>query len=252
MRRSLALVAVFSLITILSGCTSGAASTVRPSPTPTAAPVSKVSGPVGNPAGTGAGPGRAAQAQPSSEPANSPVPAGTPGEVRVSPSDGAEMVYVPAGHYQQSGNNRQSADLNGFWIDKTEVTNERYRKFIDAGGYQKEEYWSDDAWKWLQASNITQPLYWNDPQYNAPDQPVVGVSWWEASAYAKWPGKRLATNYEWEFAARGGDGRLWPWGNDWDKSKANTYDGSAGKPLPVGSYLAGASPYGAPDMAGNV
>ena len=151
------------------------------------------------------------------------------------------MVFVPGGHFQPC-NSRQTVDLTGFWIDKTEVTNESYKKFMDAGGYQKEEYWSADGWKWVQANHITQPLFWDDSRYNAPQQPVVGVSWWEASAYAKWAGKRLPSEYEWELAAEGTDGRWWPWGNEWDSTKANAYDGSAGRPLPVGSFSAGASP----------
>ena len=132
------------------------------------------------------------------------------------------------------------------------MTNERYKRFIEAGGYQKAEYWIPEAWSWTQEDHITQPRFWDDPRYNAPEQPVVGVSWPEASAYAKWAGKRLPTEYEWELAARGTDGRRWPWGSDWDKTKANAYDGSAGKPLPVGSFPTGASPFGVLDMAGNV
>jgi formylglycine-generating enzyme required for sulfatase activity len=161
------------------------------------------------------------------------------------------MVFVPGAHFQP-GNSRQAVDLSGFWIDKTEVTNESYKKFINTGGYQNEKYWSTDGWKWVQGNHITQPLFWSDSRYNAPQQPVVGVSWWEANAYATWAGKRLPKDNEWELAARGTDGRRWPWGNEWDETKANAYEGSAGNPLPVASFSAGASPYGALDMAGNV
>ena len=136
--------------------------------------------------------------------------------------------------------------LNTFWIDKTEVTNAKYRKCVDAGACQE-------------------PDAWDDTQFNAPNQPVVRVSWFDAETYAAWVGGRLPTEAEWEKAARGTDGREYPWGNTFDGSRVNFCDRNCGyewkdqsaddgytRTAPVGSYPAGASPYGALDMAGNV
>ncbi|MBI1923226.1 formylglycine-generating enzyme family protein [Candidatus Poribacteria bacterium] len=116
-------------------------------------------------------------------------------------------------------------------LDKDEVTNAQYQKFMDATGHPA-------------------PYYWNDSSYNAPDQPVVGVTWYDAAAYCQWAGKRLPTEAEWEKAARGGlVGKINPWGDSIDSSKAN-YGGNVGRPTPVGEYMPNG--YGLYDMAGNV
>ena len=103
----------------------------------------------------------------------------------------------------------------------------------------------------------TQPNNWQ-AQQGKPDHPVVYISWHDAVAYAGWLAKqtsqpwRLPTEAEWEKAARGGDGRIYPWGDSFDKSRCNTSEGGKGTTTPVGSYPSGASPCGAHDMAGNV
>jgi len=163
--------------------------------------------------------------------------------------DETEMVYIPAGVYSWGVHQEE---LEGFWIDKYEVTNTLFKKFMEAGGYQNRDYWSETGWDWLQSQGIAQPLYWEDERFNNPQQPVVGISWYEADAYARWAGKRLPTVTEWQAAAQGTDNRVWPWGNEWDPAKANAGDGSQGAPVDVGSYPAGVSPLGAFDMAGNV
>ncbi|MCP4410448.1 MAG: formylglycine-generating enzyme family protein, partial [Gammaproteobacteria bacterium] len=119
------------------------------------------------------------------------------------------------------------------YIDKYEVTNAQYGAF-------------------LRETGRAEPSFWHSKVYSDPKQPVVGVSWDDAVAYAEWTGKRLPTEEEWEKAARGTDGFFWPWGNE---PSAGKYNGAAQrnyKPMDVGSFKAGASPYGVMDMAGNV
>ena len=165
-------------------------------------------------------------------------------ETRVWEQDGAVMVKVPAGEFLMGSTDADSealADekpqhtvyLDGFWIDQTEVSNARYRKCVEAG-------------------ECEEPGYWDDSGFNAPEQPVVGVNWHQAKTYCEWAGKRLPTEAEWEKAARGTDGRKYPWGDsapDCDKAQ---YSACEGTTVVVGSKPAGASPYGALDMAGNV
>jgi len=161
------------------------------------------------------------------------------GDTWTRPADGMVMVYVPAGEFLMGSSDAdgQARDdekpqhtvyLDAYWIDRTEVTNAQYRKCVEAGACREPECWS------------------------VRDQPVVCVGWGDAQAYAAWVGGRLPTEAEWEKAARGMDGRIYPWGNGApDCSRAN-YSSCVGRPAVVGSYPAGASPYGALDMAGNV
>ncbi len=163
-----------------------------------------------------------------------------------------DMVLIPAGEFTMGDNTYYNwtfllsfniydgpehvVYLDAYYIDKYEVTNEQYKKFIEATGYRI-------------------PRCWNDARFNQPDQPVVGVTWEDAAAYAEWAGKRLPTEAEWEKAARGTDKRLWPWGNTFDKAKCNVWEsGTTGlrSTMAVGSYEGGKSPYECYDMAGNV
>ncbi|NJP07020.1 MAG: formylglycine-generating enzyme family protein, partial [Chloroflexaceae bacterium] len=125
-------------------------------------------------------------------------------------------------------------------------------------GYTNPAYWTGPGWAWREASNRTQPYYWDDSTLNGDAQPVVGVNWFEAVAYARWlsaqTGReyRLPTEAEWEKAARGPDGLIWPWGNEWRDGMANSNEAGHDVTIAVGNYPDGASPYGALDMAGNV
>jgi formylglycine-generating enzyme required for sulfatase activity len=183
------------------------------------------------------------------------VPEGTPsaGDAWTRPVDGAEMVYVPAGEFLMgsSDDDPGAADhekpqhtvyLDAFWIDKYEVTNDQYRKCVEAGACQAP--WSCEPGK----------ASYEDPAKG--NHPVVCMNWNHAQDYAAWVGGRLPTEAEWEKAARGTDGRLYPWGNSPpDCGKANyhsCWEVAAAETLPVGSHPDGASPYGAMDMADNV
>jgi iron(II)-dependent oxidoreductase len=170
--------------------------------------------------------------------------AGEMGAPTIIGKDGAEMILIPAGEFimgspEGEGENderpQHTVFLDAFYIDKYEVTNFQYKQFMDATGHGA-------------------PADWNNEKYNQPNQPVVGVTWHDAVAYAKWAGKRLPTEAEWEKAARGADGRIYPWGNEWDSSKCNSGVGGDGYQYtaPVGSFSDGASPYGVLDMSGNV
>ena len=162
----------------------------------------------------------------------------------------ADMVLVPAGEFGMGTNARDGSDFNqrdnvplgnndarpqhtattgAFYIDKTEVTNAQYKKFCDE-------------------THLAPPPQWKNGQFpdGEADFPVLRANWYEASAYAKWIGKRLPTEIEWEKAARGTDLLLYPWGNDWGGNRL-----AYGSVRKVGSFPEGASPYGALDMAGN-
>jgi formylglycine-generating enzyme required for sulfatase activity len=136
---------------------------------------------------------------------------------------------------------------SGYWIDATEVTNDAYQAFVDAGGYQDRALWSEAGWTWLAGRDATAlPAVCIDA---IADQPRVCITWYEVEAYAAWRGGALPTEAQWEFAARGPSSSIFPWGDDWDPAKANVVDSDA--LTAVGSFPAGASWVGALDMAGN-
>jgi formylglycine-generating enzyme required for sulfatase activity len=153
------------------------------------------------------------------------------------------MVRVPAGEFLYSDKKRKIS-LPEFWIDKTPVTNAQYAQFVSATDHEPPKHWRSGAYPEEKATH-----------------PVVNVSWRDAVAYAEWVGKRLPTEEEWEKAARGTDGREYPWGDEFDKDKCNTSESGIGSTTPVGQYSpelhpelveGGDSPYGCADMAGNV
>ena len=152
--------------------------------------------------------------------------------------DGAPMLLVPAGEFLY-GDDKRRVTLNAFYMDKYEVTTNLYAEFMRATGREAPEYWNGVSL----ASHG--------------DRPVVGVDWSDADAYCRQYGKRLPTEQEWEKAARGTDGRKYPWGNEEPSSRYANYGKDYSENFyndrltPVGNYEAGASPYGIQDMAGN-
>jgi formylglycine-generating enzyme required for sulfatase activity len=211
-----------------------------------------------------------------------------PGEY-VHQKDQAIMVYVPAGPFLRGTSTAQaqaltaqfgdyfvvetpqrSIDLSAYYMDKFEVTNQQYARFLAVitrtgrhAAHAKPSYKNH------------MPTYWHDHRLNGATQPVTGVDWYDASAYCHWAGKRLPTEAQWEKAARGPDGREFPWGNMWDAAYANNVESLFGQPIlgerqwiellghlylgalpvlttPVGHFPHGVSPYRVHDMGGNV
>jgi formylglycine-generating enzyme required for sulfatase activity len=161
------------------------------------------------------------------------------------------MVLIPAGTFIMGSESefknerpRREVYLDAFLIDTNEVTNAEYKRFVDATSHripQMNAYWAE-------------PINWRNGTYpeGRADHPVVLVSWADAEAYAKWAGKRLPTEAEWEKAARGIDARKWPWGNSWDRNKCNAAERFSRSTQPVSSFPEDKSPYGVLNMAGNV
>jgi len=179
---------------------------------------------------------------------------------QISPKDGMVAVYVPAGEFEMGSEDGDYNErpthmvyLDAFWIDQTEVTNAMFAQFLNNMGSQKVEgeNWLDSTSEFTRISR-TNDTWQADEGYA--NHPVVKVTWHGANSYCEWTGRRLPTEAEWEKAARGIDGRTYPWGESTSCRHANY--GSCDKfptTSPVGYYGGvGASPYGAFDMAGNV
>lgn len=163
-----------------------------------------------------------------------------------------DMVKVPKGLFLYGAERGRKVIDHDYWIDKYPVTNEWYGKFVLADGYENMAYWSPEGWEWKIKSDIICPQYWNDTKWNNDNHPIVGVSYYEAEAFAKWAGKRLPTEREWEKAARGERGRQYPWGEEFDQARCNSSESGIGHTTSVSQYSNGISPYGCYDMAGNV
>jgi formylglycine-generating enzyme required for sulfatase activity len=176
------------------------------------------------------------------------------------------MVYVPAGTYWMGSDDsdpdarpgekpQHEVSLDAFWIDRTEVTNAQYARFLNALGGHQGECEGQDCIE-IQSRTSQSHIRLQGGQYvvegGYEEHPMIEVSWYGAHAYCEWAGGRFPTEAEWEKAARGTDGRIYPWGNqDADRNRAN-YGLFVGDTSQVGNYPAGASRYGALDMAGNV
>jgi formylglycine-generating enzyme required for sulfatase activity len=172
--------------------------------------------------------------------------------------DGMHMIYVPAGGFLMGSLDSDSQAhkdekpqhrvvLDAYWIDQTAVTNAMFALFVHETGYQTEAEQAGEADAWHH------PLGMGSGLNGKMDDPAVYISWNDAQAYCQWVGRRLPTEAEWEKAARGTDGRLYPWGNQAPEIDPYCLDPESEQTIPVGLYRAlGSSPYGCLDLTGNV
>jgi gamma-glutamyl hercynylcysteine S-oxide synthase len=190
---------------------------------------------------------------------------------------GLELIEIPAGECTlgapavgfayDNERPRHRTDVRGYLIGRTPITNASYLTFVEGGGYERREWWSDEGWAWKEDYDITRPGGWtpdlerewrlHGPEPLAPDRPVVHISWFEADAFARAHGLRLPTESEWEKAATWdqelGQARPQPWGDDpaTPGLHANV-DQLGGGPLTAEACPAGASPYGLLGLIGDV
>ncbi len=178
-----------------------------------------------------------------------------------------EMVEVLAGEFIRGSDDggpwgREAPSrkiyLDAFLIGKYPVTNREFKEFVDSRVYEHEKYWNPKGWGHIRKENITGPLYWRDQNWNGANFPVVGVNWYECEAFCRWLSEKTGLNYrlpteaEWEKASRGTDGRLWPWGNEFDSKLCNSGELNLARTSPIGIFCGSESPYGCVDMSGNV
>jgi formylglycine-generating enzyme required for sulfatase activity len=225
-------------------------------------------------------------------PTEEPTPEGPSlGDTRTRPIDGMVMVYVPAGEFTMGSTDEEvdnalalcneyrgdcerdqfedeqpahAVALDGFWIDRTEVTNAQFAAFLNEEGNQEE---GGVTWLELEGETCLIEHVGSEfrPKSGYGDHPVIEVSWYGAAAYCEWAGGRLPTEAQWEYAARGPEGCTFPWGDEVDGTRLNYCDANCDSDLadeafddgyayiaPVGSYPDGASWVGALDLAGNV
>jgi sulfatase modifying factor 1 len=178
-------------------------------------------------------------------PTNTPKPTNTPRPPRTptsAPSGKPNTVYVAGGEFTLGSDShnedetpQQTLYIDAFNIDVYPVTNAQYKEFVDDTGQKVPRNWQGGTYA-----------------EGKDDHPVTWVTWHDANAYAEWAGKRLPTEAEWERAARGTDGRIYPWGDQFDGARCNYREAGIKATSPVGSYPEGASPDGVMDMAGNV
>ena len=188
-----------------------------------------------------------------------------------------ETVLIPQGAFLMGSDKSLDAQaldnelpqrkitLPEYRIGKYPVTVGEYLEFVEAAGYREKKWWTQTGWQVIKEAQWKAPREWGNSTWTGSQRlPVIGVSWYEATAYCRWltetTGKpyRLPNEAEWEKAARGTDGRIYPWGNKWDKQACNTLeiwdgDSSKGHTTLVGRFSPhGDSPYGVADMSGNV
>ena len=196
-----------------------------------------------------------------------------------------QMVHIPAGPFLMGSSDadpmansdekpQHRLELPDYWIGTYPVTVAQWRRFVEGDGYTTRDYWTEAGWRfiyrfdtrpWYQrflpamrSGKASKPDMWQGPETGDDNLPVVNVSWFESVAYCRWLTAQtghafyLPSEAEWEKAARGSNGRIYPWGTTWELGRCNSKELSLGRPSPVGSFPEGVSPYGVHDMAGNV
>ncbi len=174
-------------------------------------------------------------------------------------------ITIPEGPFLFGGGSGEGAadalsaartvHLSAYSIDRYPVTVAAYAEFIAAGGYRERRLWSRAGWRFRCEKGLTKPRFWGEAEWAAylvPNHPVVGVSAYEAEAYAAFREARLPSEAEWEKAARGTDGRRYPWGNTWIEDACGVRGQGPRGTLPIGAYPRGESPYGLLDVVGCV
>lgn len=201
-------------------------------------------------------------------PAFAKIPAGT-FWMGSTEEEAAHWIQLEGKDYAKDELPRHRVTLSAYEVAKYPTTNAMFARFIAADGYANPDFWEEAIvvgdWKEGQVNTYVEgwqntPRYWNDSRWNNPAQPVVGVNWYEAVAYCRWLTAtlkdgyeyRLPTEAEWERAARGPEGRAYPWGDEWREGACNSKDVGLEATSPVGLFPAGASFEGIEDLAGNV
>lgn len=209
--------------------------------------------------------GGAGSAEPTAIPVNTAIPTAVPaannaagdsvnadtaaGTERVTPADGMPQLFIPDGSFQMGGLDSNTdpdelpphkVTISAFWMDKFEVTNGMYKLCVDAGACDLPTSFTSEK----------HDTYFNTEQFA--DYPVVYATWGDANAYCEWAGKRLPTEAEWEYAARGTSLNLFPWGDERPDTTRANFNRNINDVTRVGSFPAGASAFGVLDMAGNV
>jgi formylglycine-generating enzyme required for sulfatase activity len=172
--------------------------------------------------------------------------------------DSVDLLVIPAGilHHKRSRDSQvEPIEMHAFAIARHPVTVHAFAEFIDAGGYDDGSLWSSAGWRWRVDADIDMPRFWDEPEwapYLVPNHPVVGVSVFEAEAYAAFREARLPSAREWERACRGDDARDYPWGDEWHDDACGHRDYGPRCTLAIGIFPRGVSAFGLHDMVGNV